>query len=89
MPVPLSTDLRWIVWLHHNKELGIEDIADLLYIRIHFYSKKNSLSLFNTSGNVAPASYKPRPKRLLSELEEYTIIELLLANPGIYLDELQ
>ena len=26
---------------------------------------------------------------MLSELEEYTIIELLLANPGIYLDELQ
>ena len=26
---------------------------------------------------------------MLSEPEEYTVIELLLANPGIYLDELQ
>ena len=35
MPVSLSTNLRWIiVWMHHYKELGIEDKADLLYISI-------------------------------------------------------
>ena len=88
MPVPLSTDLRWqIVWLHHYKELDNIDIADLLYV--HITTVRRIINLFDTSGDVAPVSYKPGPKRMLSEPEEYTIIELLLANPGIYLDELQ
>ena len=43
----------------------------------------------DTSGDIAPVSYKPGSKRMLSEPEQYTVIELLLANPGIYLDEFQ
>ena len=58
-----------------------------MYMSLHL--EESSISLIYTSGDVAPVSYKPGPKRMLSEPEQYTVIELLLANPGIYLDELQ
>ena len=71
MPVPLSTDLRWrIVWLHHYKELSNRDIADLLHVYIT--TVRRIIHLFDTSGDVAPVSYKPGPKRMLSEPEEYS-----------------
>lgn len=88
MPIPLSTGLRWrIVWLHHYRELSSKEIADLLYI--HVTTVRRITNLFDAVGDVAPVSYKPGPNRLLSEPEEYSIIELLLANPGMFLDELQ
>ena len=75
------------MWLHHYKEVSNKDIADLLYV--HITTVRRIIRLFDTTGDIAPVSYKPGPKCMLSEPEQYTIIELLLANPGIYLDELQ
>lgn len=75
------------MWLHHYRELSSKEIADLLYI--HVTTVKRITNLFDIVGDVIPVSYKPGPNRMLSEPEEYTIIELLLENPGIFLDELQ
>ena len=88
MPVPLSSDLRWrIVWLHHHKEYSNQDIADLLYI--HVTTVRRIITQFDTYGDVAPASYKHDPNRMLGQQDEDTIIELLMDNPAMYLDELQ
>ena len=51
---------------------------------MHITTVRRIIYLF---GDVAPVSYKPGPRRMLSEPEEYTIIEVLLANLGIYLDD--
>ena len=88
MPLPLSDDLRWrIVWLHHYKELDDKEIADLL--DIHPSTIKRIVNQYNATGDVSPAIYQHGPKKMLGEPEELCIVESLLANPGIYLNELQ
>ena len=88
MPLTLSSDLIWrIVWLHHYKELNKKDIADLLYV--HITTVTRIIALFDTSGDVAPVSYKHGPKHMLGQPEESSILESLMATPGIYLNELQ
>ena len=88
MPIPLSTDLRWrIVWLHYFKQMSCKDIADILYI--HISTVRRIIALYNQSGDVEPVQYVHGPHRLLQDTERSEIATILVANPAIYLDELQ
>ena len=75
------------MWLHHYKEYNNQDIADLLYI--HVTTVRRIIAQFDAQGDVAPVKYKHGPKQMLGQQDQDAIIELLMANPAIYLDELQ
>lgn len=88
MPVALSSDVRWrIVWLHHYKDLCLKEIADLFYI--HISTVRRILNKFDQSGDVSPKNGRRGPKRILRRREEFSIIDILLNNPAVYLEELQ
>ena len=46
-------------------------------------------NLFNRTGSVSPAVQSHGPARKLSDFEELTVLDCLLAGHGIYLDEVQ
>lgn len=88
MPLPLSSDLRWrVVWLHYYKEISYSRIADLLYI--HASTVRRIIAQYDSTGDVAPRSYRHGPMPMLRKPEEFSIVESILANPGTYLEELQ
>ena len=45
--------------------------------------------LFHQTGDVKPVSHRSGPQRLLGDLEQLHLFQLILRNPGIYLHELQ
>jgi hypothetical protein len=47
------------------------------------------IAQFDAQGDVAPVKYEHGPKQMLGQHDQDTIIELLMANPAIYLDDLQ
>jgi len=73
--------------LHLYKELDHKPIADILYV--HTSTVRRIIILYNSSGDVSPVSYQHCPRKMLREPEGIYIVESLLANPGIYLEELQ
>jgi len=87
MPKSYSTDLCWhIVWLHVFLKKSIDEVATLLFISsrtVHRYIDK-----FMSTGDVIPQDHRNGPVRL-SDLEELTLVNLVLTNPGIYLHKLQ
>ena len=88
MPVPLSTDLRWrIVWLHLYKDMNYKQVADLLYV--HVSTVRRIINLYESTGSVAPAEQKRGPQRMLSDIDQASLVETLLSRPESYLDELQ
>ena len=88
MPLPLSNDLRWrIVWLHYYKELDLKTIADMLYI--HTSTARRIISRYDAHGDISPVAYSHGPLKKLGDPEELCIVESLLANPAMYLSELQ
>ena len=88
MPIPLSTDLRWrIVWLYHFKQMSCKDIADIFHI--HISTVRRIIALYNQCGDVEPVQHVHGPHRLLQDIERSEIATILVANPAIYLDELQ
>lgn len=73
---------------------NIKELSNKGLLYVHIATVRRIVNLFDMSGDVAPVSYNPGPKCMLAEPEdlEYTVsglIELLMANTGIYLDELQ
>ena len=88
MPKALSEDLRWrIIWQHCYQGEGAEQVARNLYVSVKTVQRLTEL--FNRTGSVSPVPHRHGPLRKLSELEEITILNCFLANPGIYLDEVQ
>ena len=88
MPIALSNDLRWrIVWLHYYKEIYCKEIADLLYV--HLSTVYRVLDRYNEYGTVVPVQHRSGVMPLLGKPEEFSVIELLMAQPEIYLSELQ
>ena len=67
--------------------LDYDEIADLLYV--HVSTVRRVINKYNSTGDVAPQMYRHGPERSLGQCEEICLVESLLANPAIYLDELQ
>ena len=88
MPLPYSDDLRWrIIWLHvyHNKPA--EDVAKCLCVSVstvYRYAQR-----YQATGDVSPCIKRNGPHRVLGEYEEFVLMDLILALPGVYLRELQ
>ena len=47
------------------------------------------LAIFNSSGTVDPKDYNSGPRELLSDLEQFTILQSLIHKPTLYLNEVQ
>ena len=88
MPNPYSLDLRWrIIWLYLAQRLPPFQIATLLHVSER--TVRRYLTLLYESGDVRSRARNNGPQRLLGEFEQLTILRLTLANPGIYLHEMQ
>lgn len=79
---------RWrIVWMRYYKEMDCKEIAELLYVSV--LSVYRVLDRYNEYGTVAPVYHRSGPMPLLGKPEEFSVMESLLAQPEIYLSELQ
>ena len=88
MPNPYSYDLRWrIIWLYLAHKQSPCRIAAQLHVSEH--TVRRYVALFYRSGDVRPRACKNGPQRLRGDFEQLTLLRLILANPGIYLHELQ
>ena len=88
MPANYSEDLRWrSVWLHLVRNMSYTEIADVLYISQRSVSRY--IELYQSTGDVQPTVQRHGPERVLSELEQITVIQSLIAKPGMFLTELQ
>lgn len=88
MPTALSEDLRWrIIWMHCYKRIDCKKVAEML--SIHVSTVYRVIDRYHEGGTVAPVPHRSGPVRTLGSLEEFFIIETLMARPEIYLDELQ
>ena len=66
-----------------------EQVARNLYVGVKTVQRITITNLFNRAGSVSPAIQSHSPARKPSEFEELTVLNCFLANPGIYLDEIQ
>ena len=64
----------------------MEEVAEALYVSERMV--RRIINLFLTTGNVACKASVSR-LRTLTSLEETLILNVILENPGIYLDEVQ
>ena len=88
MPVAYSEDLRWrAVWLHVIQRKSFSEIGKLLYMCEK--SVQRYIAIFNTTGAVEPREHKRGPDRVLSEVEQLTLIQSILHNPTMFLHEMQ
>ena len=88
MPNPYSLDLRWrIIWLYLAHGLPPFQIATLLHVSERTVTRY--VALFYESGDVRSRARNNGPQRLLGEFEQLILLRLILANPGIYLHEMQ
>ena len=88
MPLAYSEDLRWrAVWLHVIKRKSYAEIGNLLYMREK--SVQRYIALFNTTGSVAPRVHKHGPDRVLSEIDQWTLIQSVIHTSTIFLHEMQ
>lgn len=88
MPKSYSTDLRWrVVWLHVFMKKSVEEVALLLCVNtrtVQRYTEK-----FMATSDVLPKAHKNGPDPELCEFEQLTLVNIVLARPGVYLHELQ
>ena len=88
MPLPYSNDLRWcIVWMHTFQHMPAEDVAELMCVSVssvYRYSQR-----YQATGDVRPFVKRNGPVGELCEHEKSLLLDLALAKPGIYLQELQ
>ena len=88
MPKPYSEDLRWrAVWLNVVRGMSPFEIADLLFMSER--SVQRYLSLFHSTGSVAPKDSTGGPGKLLTETEQFSILQSLIYNPSAFLHEIQ
>ena len=85
---PYSEDLRWrAVWLNVVRGMSSFEIADLLFISER--SVQRYLSLFHSTGSVAPKDSTGGPGKILTEVEQFPILQSLIYNPSAFLHEIQ
>ena len=88
MPKPHSEDLRWrAVWLSVVRGMSASEISDLLFMSER--SVQRYLYLFYSNGSVAPKDGNGGPAKLLTEFEQFTILQALIYNPSAFLHEIQ
>ena len=81
-------DLRWrVVWFDLVHDISSREIAHLLCLSER--TVRRYIALFHQTGDVKPVSRRSGPQRLLGDLEQLHLLQLILRNPGIYLHELQ
>ena len=85
MPKPYSEDLRWrAVWLNIVSSF---EIADLLFMSER--SVQRYLSLFHATGSVAPKDSTGGPGKVLTEAEQFLVLQSLIHYPSLFLHEIQ
>ena len=88
MPLPFSVDLRWkVVWLYlstNRTPANIEALMNVSERTVWWY-----ISMFKPTDDVMPVERRNRPRMLMSEFEQLSLLRLILENPAIYLQELQ
>ena len=88
MPVLYSLDLCWrIVWAFLCHRQSFADIATSFNVCER--TVRRYVDLFQRTGDVRPCQRRHGPLPLLGEFEQIVLFRLILANPGIYLCEIQ
>ena len=88
MPKPYSEDLRWrAVWLSVVRGMSSLEISDLLFMSER--SVQRYLCLLHSSGSVSPKDSSGGPGKLLTEFEQFAILQSLIYNPSAFLHEIQ
>ena len=88
MLIPYSIDLRWqIVWIYLTQNLSVADIASLVFVSERTVWRY--IALFQQTGDVEPQQREHGPQKMLGDLEQLTLLHLILENHGIYLYEIQ
>lgn len=88
MPKAYSVDLRWrAVWLHVVRGMNPAGIADMPFMAER--SVYRYLALFNSTGSVDPKEHNSGPREVLSDLEQFTILQSLIHKPTLHLNEVQ
>ncbi len=88
MPKSYSEDLRWrAVWLHVIQRKSCAEIGQLLYMCEK--SVQRYISLFNATGSVSPKEHKNGPDRVLSEIEQLTLMQSVIHSPTMFLHKMQ
>ena len=88
MPIPYTIDLRWrIVWIYLTQDLSVAEIASLVCVSERTVWRY--IALFRQTGDVEPQQREYGPKKMLGDLEQLTLLHLILENHGIYLYEIQ
>ena len=88
MPRFYSEDFRWrAVWLSIVRGHRTAEIADMLFMSER--SVQRYLALFHSTGSVAPKDSTGGPGKVLSEFEQFTILQSLIHNPTMFLQKLQ
>ena len=75
------------MWLHVIQRKSFSEIGKLLYMCEK--SVQRYIAIFNTTGAVEPREQKRGPARVLSEVEQLTLIQSILHNPTMFLHEMQ
>ena len=80
MPKSYLEDLCWrAVWLHIAQGMSYPEISSLLYMSER--SVQRYMERFHTAGEVAPTEQKRGPDKILSEFEQFTILQTLIHKP--------
>ena len=88
MPIPYSIDLRWrIVWIYLTQNLPVAEIPFIVCVCERTVWRY--IALFRQTGDVEPLQRKYGPTKMLGDLEQLTLLHLILENHGIYLYEIQ
>ena len=88
MANPYSIELRWrIIWIYLTTNYSIAEIAALFCVSERTVWRY--IALFHRTGDVEPQQREYGPKKLLGDLEQLTLLHLILENHGIYLYEIQ
>ena len=83
MPKSYSEDLHWrAVWLHIAQGMSYHDISMLLYM-----SERSVQMYMEQFHTVDPTIQKRGPDKILSDFEQFTILQTLIHKPTSYLHE--
>ena len=88
MPKAYSEDLRWrAVWLNIVQGMNYSEVAEALFMcekSVYRY-----LSQFHATGSVKPKEHTGGPSRILTDFEQFTVLQCLMQRPTAFLDEIQ
>ena len=71
------------MWLNVVHGMSSFEIADLLFMSE--WSVQRYLSLFHSTGSVAPKYSTGVPGKILTEVEQFSVLQSLIYNPSAFL----